>query len=101
MVPLKYKSQYTLAAQPQKRLALMTHLSFPEEHTSFLSKTTNLMLALSEMMKLCPSWKVYQGWMGCDPFDSIAIPLCEVTVNKCKAGCGKLRLSFDLAHPFT
>jgi hypothetical protein len=33
-------------------------------------------------MKLCPSWKVYQGWMGCDPFDSIAIPLCEVTVNK-------------------
>ncbi len=33
------------------------------------------------MMKLCPSWKVYQGWMGCDPFDSIAIPLCEVTVN--------------------
>ena len=32
-------------------------------------------------MKLCPSWKVYQGWMGCDPFDSIAIPLCEVTVN--------------------
>jgi|GraSoiStandDraft_51_1057287.scaffolds.fasta_scaffold245457_1 hypothetical protein len=33
------------------------------------------------MMKLCPSWKVYQGWMGCDPFDSIAIPLCEVTVK--------------------
>jgi hypothetical protein len=33
------------------------------------------------MMKLCPSWKVYQGWMGCDPFDRIAIPLCEVTVN--------------------
>jgi len=32
-------------------------------------------------MKLCPSWKVYQGWMGCDPFDSIAIALCEVTVN--------------------
>jgi hypothetical protein len=33
------------------------------------------------MMKLCPSWKVYQGWMGCDPFDSISIPLREVTVN--------------------
>jgi hypothetical protein len=33
------------------------------------------------MMKLCPSWKVYQGWIGCDPFDSMAIPLCEVTVN--------------------
>jgi hypothetical protein len=32
-------------------------------------------------MKLCPSWKVYQGWMGCDPFDNIAIPLYEVTVN--------------------
>jgi len=40
MVALKYKSQYTLAAQPQKRLALMTHLSSPEEHTSFLSKPT-------------------------------------------------------------
>jgi hypothetical protein len=33
------------------------------------------------MMKLCPSWKVYQGWLGCDPFDNIALPLCEVTVN--------------------
>ena len=39
---LKYKSQYTLAAQPQKRLALITHLSLSEEHTSFLSKTNNL-----------------------------------------------------------
>ena len=34
------------------------------------------------MMKLCPSWKVYQGWMGCDPFDSIGITLYEVTVNE-------------------
>jgi hypothetical protein len=33
------------------------------------------------MMKLCLSWKVNQRWMGCDPFDSIAIPLSEVTVN--------------------
>jgi len=40
--PLKNKSQYTLAAQPQKRLALMTHLSSAEEHTSFLSRFTNL-----------------------------------------------------------
>src|SRR5882724_7290492 len=42
--PLKYKSRYTLAVQPQVRPALMTHLSSPEEHTSFLSKTTNLSL---------------------------------------------------------
>jgi hypothetical protein len=39
------------------------------------------------MMKLCPSWKVYQGWMGCDLFDSIALPLCEVTVNNVYEMC--------------
>ena len=33
------------------------------------------------MRKFCLNWKVYQGWMGSDPFDSIAIPLCEVIVN--------------------
>ncbi len=33
------------------------------------------------MRKLGASWKVYQGWMGCDPFDRLALALGEVTVN--------------------
>src|SRR5262247_2865257 len=39
--PLKYESQYTLAAEkPQRGLALRTHLSSSGERCSFLSKTT-------------------------------------------------------------
>src|SRR4029453_4928474 len=33
------------------------------------------------MRKLCPSWKVYHGSMGCDPLTASVIALCEVTVN--------------------
>jgi hypothetical protein len=33
------------------------------------------------MKKLYPSWKVYQGWMGCDPLTEPSLPLWEVTVN--------------------
>jgi hypothetical protein len=33
------------------------------------------------MKKLYPSWKVYQGWMGCDP-STAPIALWEVTVNR-------------------
>jgi hypothetical protein len=33
------------------------------------------------MVKLYPSWKVYQGWMGYDPIDKIPIALCKVAVN--------------------
>jgi len=34
------------------------------------------------MRKLCPRWKVYHEWMGCDPFDKMLVALCKVTVNE-------------------
>jgi len=55
--------RYTLAAQPQVRPALMTHLSSPEEHTSFLSKTTNLSLLYRRWWSSVRAGKsIKDGW---------------------------------------
>ena len=78
--PLKNKSQYTLEAQPQKRLVLMTHLSSAEEHTSFLSKSTNLASPIGDeevLSKDGKSIKVY----GLRRFDSMPLAPGNVTVN--------------------
>ena len=80
MVPLKYKSQYTLATQPQKRLALMTHLSSPEEHTSFLSKSTNLASPIGDEEALSKDGKSIKVH-GLRRFDSMPLAPGNITVN--------------------
>src|SRR5262249_30479064 len=67
--PLKYETQYTLATEPQKRLALRTHLSSFLRGTFVRSSRRPLpKLALTKMRKSFPSWKVDRGLMDLTSF---------------------------------
>jgi hypothetical protein len=63
---LKYKSQYPLAAEPQKATGFNDSFVFARGTYFVPLKNQQPKLALSEMEKLYPSWKVYQEWMGFD-----------------------------------